>query len=139
MVDQAQKIIHLLYPDSYLEERDANGRRMKDRWLDFHVKALEHDNGMSLEGLKNQAMAVASHHMSREKLRIIRNAAFPILLLAGKKDRVIHYSSMQQLYSLLKSPRTKMHTFTDAGHGLINQYYQEVAQLLTTMVKQVHP
>ena len=69
-------------------------------------------------------MAVATHHVSPARLTAVRDVGFPILLLTGSQDQLIHDDNMKGLYAQLKSDHIQIHIYDDAGHGVADKLIQ---------------
>lgn len=115
----------IMYPNAYLTE--TNHRQMLER---FYTQLESHARMPSLMGALTQLTAVLSHHVSSRRLSGLQARGFPILIVAATKDLVIHSAAAEYLYKALSGPATRFVKVADAGHGVIVQCADTVAQEL---------
>jgi len=63
----------------------------------------------------------------------IKHVQAPVLILHGKNDIIIPYSESEKLKALLQE-KAELKLFDEAGHGLINDYPEEVINLIRNFI-----
>lgn len=125
----AKSILKLLYPDDCLTS-NANGLPLGEVLKAYHRHELQHRAPPSLVGAMGQYMAVKTHFVSDQRLELIRDAGFPILIVGGNKDIVLPLVESVTLMERLQADHVKALLFQDGGHGVCIQFMEEVADAL---------
>lgn len=121
--------LKLLYPEESLAKAmEADGMTQGDALSAFHLSELKQRSPAPARfGVLAQIVAIKTHFVSDERLTGIRDAGFPILIVGGMQDILIPPAESITLYERMKADHVKPLFFEDAGHGVFNQYVEEVA------------
>ena len=140
---KAATMLDLLYPRDYLdvmvpvEEQETEGRHWtnqtrREKLYLMHLNNMKksHPMGRNVVGAKNQMLAVLTHHVSSDRLHVIRDKGFPIMIIGSRQDALIHVGNTDRLYTHLASNHTTKVIFPDAGHAVSYQERHTIATLL---------
>jgi pimeloyl-ACP methyl ester carboxylesterase len=92
-------------------------------------KYVESNNApeIRVSGVFKQATAGATHHVGWDRLQYLKFTGIPFLVIAGELDNLVNAFNARILASALNCPILMKH---DAGHGINEQYEDEVNQVL---------
>lgn len=124
-----KNILKLLYPDDSLT-LEANGLPLGEVLKVYHRHELERRGPPSPIGAMGQYMAVKTHFVSDERLELVRDVGFPILIVGGKKDIVLPLIESVTLMERMQADHVRALFFQDGGHGVCVQFMEEVADAL---------
>eukprot|EP00924_Labyrinthula_sp_SR-Ha-C_P002234 snap_masked-scaffold_19-processed-gene-4.29-mRNA-1 protein AED:1.00 eAED:1.00 QI:0/0/0/0/1/1/2/0/454 len=96
----------------YLESKEY---KKKDAKMDVRLKALF-----------LQITGVVSHYVSWNRLKALKQMEIPVLVLYGSKDNIVNEMNS----SVILKQFFKVHGYSDAGHGVNEQYREEVNEHL---------
>ncbi|RHY18647.1 hypothetical protein DYB32_010347 [Aphanomyces invadans] len=131
----ASTMISVLFPESYLQQAsstkgDADTTMTTEAVLyKHHMERLSHVQ-MSLSGIIGHYTAVLFHNVSRDRLKVIANSGFPIMIIGAKMDRMLHPDNSEYLAQTLSGKYTTAIIFEHAGHDVHVQHRREVAEAL---------
>lgn len=125
IVDSMMK---LMYPDdclgNFVEASDMN---LGDILKAFYIHQMKQLSKPSIRGIVGQYLAVSTHFVSDERLEMIKNAGFPVLIVGSMKDGLIPSTESIKLMELMNADHVKPLFFADGGHGVFIQFMDEVA------------
>ncbi|KAF0714693.1 Aste57867_3743 [Aphanomyces stellatus] len=127
----ASTMLYALFPDDFLQERHAGGDLTAQAILYKHHMERLKTVKMSLAGVLGHYSAVLFHNVTRDRLKVIADSDFPIVVIAAKKDRMLHPDNSKVLYKTLRGGKqTEAIVFENAGHDVHVQQRGEVAEAL---------
>jgi len=139
---ETHNLLMVLYPAAFLSrEMEGEGsnsgqpRCVYEALYECHKYLVENRETPRVFGLIGQSAAIASHFVSDERLRAIRDIrTYPIMLVGACQDVVIPPREAKTLYEHLASDNVRLVMYEDAGHGVFVQYLDEVAaEILATI------
>ncbi|EQC36104.1 hypothetical protein SDRG_06221 [Saprolegnia diclina VS20] len=129
--DPLHTMLYTMYSDAFLETTvDGNANTTyRDLLSAFHKERLEHTR-ITSSGKKGQYAACLKHSMSPRRLRAIREAGFPILVVGAGQDRLLHFHNTEILYDHLQGELTTKLIYQQSGHGVLVQERVALAMAL---------
>jgi hypothetical protein len=86
---------------------------------------------MDLTGVLKQVGAISTHYISHSRLDHLRKCGIPCLVVAGALDNLVNATNSKFLSKALSA---RLFYREDAGHGLAEQYEEEVNLAIEEMV-----
>jgi len=131
----SRSFMHLMYPDEFLDSKleEDNTLTVRDILHKYLLKSFKIRRS-SAKGDFGQHAAVLSHNVNHARLVEIRDAGFPILIIGGKMDRLLHPGNSEYLASALSSSHTRIAWYENAGHGVCLQCTNGVTDDLVSTI-----
>ncbi|KAJ3192465.1 hypothetical protein HK101_006526 [Irineochytrium annulatum] len=127
---------NLLFPPKWLDEpapSHTGHATNRDHILAFTISRFTSVGLQNPEGRANQQSACMTHWMSAQRLKEIRDARFPVLVMTGTEDNVlIQPSSSEYLKDALHA---RYVVFEGAGHAIRLQYPERHNAILEEHVR----
>ncbi|KAG7377932.1 hypothetical protein PHYPSEUDO_010769 [Phytophthora pseudosyringae] len=109
---------------------DKTRREVTSKYLEERAKARVKPSYL---GLVNQLLAIRTHWVSDERLVVINDAGFPILLIGSAMDILIPPRETRTLREFFKGDHVQTLFFEQGGHGVVLQYPEEIVDGLTDL------
>lgn len=90
---------------------------------------------LSVSSVLKQTLAVATHYVSWERLETLRSYRLDVLVVSGEQDKLVGHWNSRILSETLCA---KWLHFADAGHGVAEQYADEVNAAIEELVRNAH-
>ncbi|CAK4685144.1 unnamed protein product [Aphanomyces euteiches] len=140
----ASTMIYCLFPEDFLQEtieppaktpsedntEDATAIQTTHSVLYKHHMRRLGQVKMSISGMLGHYTAVLFHNMQRDRLQVVADADFPIMIIGAKQDRMLHPKNTDFLLRTLKSKQTQAIIFENSGHDVHVQHRLEVSEAL---------
>ncbi|ETO71666.1 hypothetical protein F444_12025 [Phytophthora nicotianae P1976] len=126
--------VSLNYPSDFLDRPigDQDVRSVLER----HYATLPNRHKPAgYKALLCQGMAVQTHYVSDERLKVIAKAGFPILIVGSMRDILIPPEESVKLLQRLPGDQVRAFFFKNGGHGIDTQFAEEVADGLVQTMK----
>ncbi|RHY36494.1 hypothetical protein DYB25_001981 [Aphanomyces astaci] len=152
----ASTMISVLFPDEYLKSSSSSTSSShnptassdviittQDVLYKHHMERLGQVQ-MSLSGMLGHYTAVLFHNVDRDRLKVIADSDFPIMIIGAKMDRMLHPDNSEYLARTLSGKHTTALVFEHAGHDVHVQHRREISEALDQLFmsarrKKQHP
>ena len=117
-----------LFPAKYLDASvidPTNGAVVERRKLVKRSMVVRNKNSVPprVDGVLRQVTAALTHQITHQKMQQIRGAGVNVLVIVGKQDMILSWRESLRLY---EGYHAKLLLFHDAGHGVNEQYPEQV-------------
>jgi pimeloyl-ACP methyl ester carboxylesterase len=102
------------------------------RLYDLHADRLATRQPLTFYGVLGHFQAVFTHRVDDERLKQIRDAPYPKLVMCGTEDQLVNPINSKILAEKLQP--AEYHIIQDAGHGLISEKPEEVNPILQSFI-----
>jgi len=151
--EKAEADLRMHFDDEYLQREFVDGATIRDFWLRVYLEdraAAEKTQGQAWCGFTGQLSALTNFGLTTERIATIRKSLrVPVLIMSGKKDRIVHPESGRLLHNYLtrgvignapplSGERCRL-VRLDAGHFLPIQKRREVASSLLSLWHEACP
>lgn len=127
--------VSLNYPPDFLDRPVGDHQDVRSV-LERHYSTLPNRHKPAgYKALLCQGLAVQTHYVSDERLEIIAQAGFPVLVVGSMQDILIPPEESVKLLQLLPGDQVRAFFFKNGGHGIDTQFAEEVADGLVETVK----
>lgn len=123
-------MLSFLYPPEFLATKNGDNGTMHDVVFKYHSEVAAINGAPPASGSLGQTAALMFHFVSDDKLRQIRDYGFPILVVGAQQDHCINVSHALHFRDVLASDHTQFVMYEDAGHAVLLQHIDEVADNL---------
>ena len=116
--------LNLAYPKAYLDAPSDRIPCLTHRsYLQAKADAIHQRFGITpASALMKQVRAIHRYQVSPAQFHAIRDAGYPILIVAGAMDILVAMERTIELYKGLASDHTQRKGFEKGGHALFQQY-----------------
>lgn len=124
-------VLALIYPPKFLQQEIKDHKELVRAVLEKYHATRPSPHGLpTFTGMLGQAFACQTHYVSDERLAVVRDAGFPILIIGCMEDILIPPGESIKLSQILSGGNVETLFFKDGGHGVFFQFMEEVANAL---------
>ncbi|KAJ3393226.1 hypothetical protein HDU92_007921 [Lobulomyces angularis] len=146
LINKPEKSIEILagvlFPQSFLESEapadfvpllipTKEKYTQRDVFWETMARRSTKSRAATLKGYLLQVGAILTHHVSKERLHILRDSGIEILVVTGTEDNLVKPENSEYL---AKNLNAKLIVFEDAGHNPHNQLQKDYNDLLEEFI-----
>eukprot|EP01101_Sappina_pedata_P006267 TRINITY_DN3076_c0_g1_i1.p1 TRINITY_DN3076_c0_g1~~TRINITY_DN3076_c0_g1_i1.p1 ORF type:complete len:244 (+),score=85.31 TRINITY_DN3076_c0_g1_i1:203-934(+) len=120
--DKITVFMDALYSQTFLNS-DREGKNMREFIKEAYLDRVSKDVPTTFGGFVSHLFACTTHHVSEDRLRIIKDSKTPILIVTGGEDHMVPHSNSEYLKNILEPAEYIF--WEGVGHGVTVERFHE--------------